>query len=589
MDASDLYSKFWKKIVFNGKAEQVTKGLKVCRTDSETIAYVRQLLDDSGLLQQIQFIVDEKNETKAIECRKRGNENFHPRIKKYIAAIECYNESIALSNGGSKNLAIAYANRSAVCFELKEYNACLENIRLVLQNPYPERLIPKLLQRKQCCLEMINNNHRPAHFDMILCEPKLCSKPNPKIPFISDCLELEKNDRFGRHLVTNKKLNPGDFVVIEKPFSKMLLPNLRYMNCDYCLEDKFLILIPCHHCSITMFCSEMCQQKAYQSYHRIECPIIKHLHKLFPLKVLVPLRTTIMAISSFDYDLQDLLEHVETLGESSLNSFDLDWTKLQAKQVYSTIHMLATNQNLRTPNEMIQLTVLCIATSEVLLNYTPLRSFCGNIESHRDLIRIILFRHLQISSVNSCSINRVNYYPHGTERFKENYIGGGLFPILSMLNNSCAPNITRIPLPNGRIAAIVLRPIDKDGQLFCCYGYHHLHNTLFDRHPALYLKYHFKCRCEACQYDYPLRENLKHIALPSYFDIDSREWIVNYRNRNIAEALKNFRKHCKFLKDYDCKYPNYEVCVSHGDFIQCLNMIYSPHSQYIKYQGLCYF
>ncbi|XP_058448674.1 SET and MYND domain-containing protein 4-like [Malaya genurostris] len=220
-----------------------------------------------------------------------------------------------------------------------------------------------------------------------------------------------------------------------------------------------------------MFCSEMCQQMAYKSYHRIECPIKKHVHEFFLSENgIMPIRTTIMAISSFDYDLQDLLQHVETLEGSSLNSFDLDWTNLHAKQIYSTIHMLATNQNLRTLKEIFLLAAVCIVVSEALLNYTSLRSLCGSTEPYPDIIQILLFRHLQSAPVNRHSINRINYYPHEKETFPITKIGSGLFPILSMLNHSCAPNITRIPLPNGRMAAMVLRPIEKDGQLFDSYG-----------------------------------------------------------------------------------------------------------------------
>ncbi|XP_058448673.1 SET and MYND domain-containing protein 4-like [Malaya genurostris] len=589
MDVYDIYSTFWIQIVRNGKAKQVTEGLKVCRTDSEIIAYIRQLLDDSGLLKQIQFKPDAKNETKAIECRKLGNKYFHPSIKKYIAAIEGYNESIALSNVGSENLAIAYANRSAICFELKEYYNCLENIRLALENPYPERLIPKLLQRKQSCLEMINNNHRPTHSDMILCEPKLCSKPNPKIPFISDCLELKKNDIFGRHLVTNIKLTPGDFVAIEKSFSKMLLPNLRYMNCDYCLEDKFLILIPCHHCSITMFCSEMCQQKAYQSYHRIECSVNKYLQNLFTKVILMALRTTTITISSFDYDLSNLLQHVQTLEGSSLNPFDIDWTNTDSREVYSTVHMFATNQTQRSASDLVQRSIFCIVMSETLLNNTPLISLCGSNESYRDLIRVLVFRHSQTSPVSMHTMSCINYFPNEIEQFKDCQLACASFPIQSLINHSCEPNIQRITIPNGRIAMIVLRPIEKGGQLFDNYGYHHCLETLSQRKVGLWEQYQLLCRCKACNKDYPLYYDLKHIKLPLCYKYSIAENFQAFMNHDAAWARKIFAKCCKILKDFDCQYPSYELSSVQEDFLRCLHIIYSAHSQIFKYQGLCCF
>ncbi|XP_058827165.1 SET and MYND domain-containing protein 4 [Topomyia yanbarensis] len=590
MDAHDLYSALWRKIVISKQEKRVSVDLKAFRTESEIISYVRQLLDESELLQKIQFVGDSKNESKAIECRKIGNESFHPKIKKYIKAIECYNESIALSNANSESLAIAYANRSAICFELKEYHDCLENIRLAQQNPYPAHLLPKLLKRKTDCLELINNHMDQSKPDDALREPKLCYNTNPKIPHISDCLELKEDDHFGRHLVTNRNLSAGDLIIMEKPFSAMLEGKYRYLNCDNCLQDNFLTLIPCNHCSITMFCSEICRQKAYESYHRIECPIIKHMRLLFTKVILMALRTTTMAISTFGYDLEELRQHVETLDKTSLNAFELDWRNVHAKEIYSTIHVLATNQSLRSPSDLTQRAIYAIVMSEALLNYTPLKKLCGSNESHRNLIRLLNFRHSQTAPVNMHSTAYMNYCPDEIEQFQHHDIGCVSLPILSMINHSCAPNMVRMTLSNGHIVALLNRPIEKGGQLYDNYGYHHCLETLSERQIGLLKQYCFKCQCEACKNNYPLYHDLQHAKLSTGIKnpINTFELDV-LRKHDIGMALKKIPEYCKFLNEYDYQYPNYEVSSVQEALLRCFQIVYSIQSRKMKYRGFCSF
>ncbi|XP_058454681.1 SET and MYND domain-containing protein 4-like isoform X2 [Malaya genurostris] len=515
---------------------------------------------------------DVKNETRAKECRKLGNELCRSGTKDYMKAVKWYNESIALSNESSVNLALAYASRSIVCFELKMYHDCLENIRLAQLNPYPAHVLPKLMQRKERCLKIINNSETSNDSEDVPNVPVLCYEPNPKVPQVSNCLELKENDQFGRHLVTNKDLRAGDFVLMEKPFFTMLVENFRYNNCDYCLKEKNLTLIPCNHCSSTMFCSEICQQKAFESYHRIECPIIKHMQKLFTKVILMALRTTTVAISSFSYNLEDLMKHVEALEGSSLNPFDLDWTDLHAKQVYSTIHMLSTNQALRNPSDLIQRSVFSIVMSKALLTNTSLRDICGSNESYRNLIQQLIFRHAQTSPINMHPITYVNPSLGETVRF-----AGGAFPILSMVNHSCAPNVLRMTLSNGQTALVVDRPIKKGGQLFDDYGFHHCNKTLIERRTGLKNRYFFTCQCEACTNNYPLYYQLKSDKSLSH----EKAFIDKYCIPRMCSciALMRIPKYCKFINDFAHLYPTREISSAQEELEKCLQMIYCAQSQ----------
>lgn len=193
-----------------------------------------------------------KSNIKSESLRGDGNKfysqrNFHDALLKY-------NESLCFAELESENLGLAYANRSAVYFEMKFYERCLKNIELAKQNRYPEKNLEILLKREKKCNESINQSEKltdPWNFF------KLSYPPSKKLPFIANCLEVDCNEQFGRFIVTNRQLNVGDVVAIEKPFCSVLLAESPFVeiptsnilqNCTNCLKANYLDLIPCESC-----------------------------------------------------------------------------------------------------------------------------------------------------------------------------------------------------------------------------------------------------------------------------------------------------------------------------------------------------
>lgn len=59
-----------------------------------------------------------------IYYRKLGNQKYIKKIPR--EAVELYTQSIANAKTNSREISLAYANRSAVLFEYKLYRECLE-------------------------------------------------------------------------------------------------------------------------------------------------------------------------------------------------------------------------------------------------------------------------------------------------------------------------------------------------------------------------------------------------------------------------------------------------------------------------------
>lgn len=78
---------------------------------------------------------------------------------------------------------------------------------------------------------------------------KLSQPASERIPFIADCLEVKENDVYGRFIATTKDLQPGDIVIIEEPFYKVIGSSERNQRCAVCLKQNMLNLTPCSKCA----------------------------------------------------------------------------------------------------------------------------------------------------------------------------------------------------------------------------------------------------------------------------------------------------------------------------------------------------
>lgn len=155
-----------------------------------------------------------KSNEKSEALRKEGNE-FYSR-RKFFKALLKYNESLCFAEPESDNVGHAYANRSAVYFETRLYEKCLNNVQQAKLHRYPESNFEVLAKREEKCRGQKERSSDVWSFF------KLSHKPNQKLPFIADCLEVKKSDKYGRHVITNRSLKVGDIVVVERPFCRWI-------------------------------------------------------------------------------------------------------------------------------------------------------------------------------------------------------------------------------------------------------------------------------------------------------------------------------------------------------------------------------
>lgn len=82
-------------------------------------------------------------------------------------------------------------------------------------------------------------------------------------------------------------------------------------------------------------------------------------------------------------------------------------------------------------------------------------------------------------------------------------VGSGLYPLSSLLNHSCNPNVFHVHMADGVFGLYALRVIRPNEMLFDSYGYHYAVHPLIERRQHLLEQYRFVCKCEACSQNWP--------------------------------------------------------------------------------------
>lgn len=457
MDIHDLHEELVKKLTIHDDILQVS--LKFCKiTDpAEKIKYALSYLKPYNLMKDFRDSRI-KNDTLSVKLRQTGND-FYTTKRKNFEALHYYNQSICFADTNSENVGIGYSNRSAVYFELKDYEKSLKNINLARCYDLPAKLKTKLKIRENICvdiLEKLKLNSTKSHEKKF--QIKMSHKSNPITPSISECLELVNSEDQGRYVVTNKFLSPGVVVAIEEPVIINLATESIYIRCTYCMAQSLGTMIPCLECTRAMFCDATCYKNAYNEYHKYECGIIDDLLEHFSRPQTCALRTVLYAFSKYE-KFSDLVDATKNSESKNVNVFNIK------NEEFQCIHNLATNEEKRNNSDLFKRAIIGAVIYFILLKYSPFEELADTQEKH-DFFLKILFRYLQIAPTNYHSLHTIED-PEDLDA--SGVYASGAYPFSSLINHSCAPNVKRVCFGN-KIAMVVLRPIKVGQQLFDNYG-----------------------------------------------------------------------------------------------------------------------
>ena len=109
-------------------------------------------------------------------------------------------------------------------------------------------------------MEEIENmkNFGPQVSGCLAKPPPTLSEPNPCLPCARADVKIKYHPDKGRYLVAEKDVGPGEMLLVEKPYSSILLPEYYSSHCQTCYQ-RVLAAMPCWCCSKVRFCSDECR------------------------------------------------------------------------------------------------------------------------------------------------------------------------------------------------------------------------------------------------------------------------------------------------------------------------------------------
>jgi len=316
------------KLIATGKHIEVADRYKKLKTDQERVIFTFNIMLEYNIIPNAAGMP--KNAKESENLRKQGNKIFVKSAFNNITCIDAlklYTRAIAFAPYPSEQLALAYANRSAVLFQLGLHTECIQDIDRALFLSYPDNLRAKLYVRKTECLIILGNRSAENTLDKArqwldkislndsnceklqtklqvlhktvqkqIAEPftedtcaqqktekskkeiplPIIASCNDEVPCASDAVAIKYNKRYGKHVVTTRNIQPGEVIAIEKPYSLMLKQDNVQTHCSNCLGVSW-VNIPCKYCTYAMYCSEKCRYNEWKKCHDMECAVLPPL------------------------------------------------------------------------------------------------------------------------------------------------------------------------------------------------------------------------------------------------------------------------------------------------------------------------
>ncbi|XP_055297300.1 uncharacterized protein LOC129565939 [Sitodiplosis mosellana] len=167
----------------------------------------------------------------ALSLQKRNGGNEYFKKGQWTRAIEMYGESLCYAENGSKNISLAYANRSACFLKMKRYEQCLVDIGLAKEVGYPAELMSKLDQRKEECLKTEGGQHSSS----TKFESKLSFEPDEQFPCMANVVKISVDDEGDPVIVAKEDIDVGQIVAEEKMFMGYIY-SWHGLACNICLK-----------------------------------------------------------------------------------------------------------------------------------------------------------------------------------------------------------------------------------------------------------------------------------------------------------------------------------------------------------------
>ena len=545
-----------------------------------------------------------KSASVADKLRIAGNQYF--KAKNYTMALSKYTESISYApllqkegNAEDSLASLAFANRSAVLFQMGMHQLCLDDISCALNMNYPPALAYKLYDRKgQCLMALGQPSEAVLSFqaaanalavsdlqdgrlkqwqvdlkkrmqtceleksnDLVSSLTQLCNtshdvpeirehQRNARFESLSDACDVVYDPLLGRYITAKRDMLPGEIVLAEKPYASIMLADSRLDHCSHCYKFT-LAPVPCPWCHHCLYCSTECRSLAYKLYHRVECPLGQIMEKSGVDKfAILAVRTIIVT------PLDIVLKYCKSISMDEVSHLhsDIQNGEVYRADSYEAICGLVTHAENRTAHDLFRRAAIAIFLLRCLC-------FAGYFETETPTVDVLsgagglLLSHLQSFPCNAHEIAEFDLDPEAVATSVPHELGAGIYATLSLFNHSCDPAVTR-NFYGDRCVVRTIRTVRAGDELSDNYGAVFAMQARSERRAKLLPQYFFECRCTACLEDWPLFSALRK-AGPKWrcsncFSATlagGTKCVQCSSEMNLAEYVDRLRKSDKTYKD----------------------------------------
>ncbi|NXP79315.1 SMYD4 protein, partial [Ramphastos sulfuratus] len=372
---------------------------------------------------------------------------------------------------------------------------------------------------------------------------------NASISGASSSLSLKFNRERGRHLVASQDILPGQSLLKEEAFVSVLCPGENFhlqdssettwdtqvtnadLYCHCCLR-QLLASVPCYGCSYAKYCSQNCADMAWEQYHRTECSLGALLLTL-GIFCHVALRTVLLAgfaevsrLVEWSHDGGKDLHNPEarcrilgeapdtTAGTRGIPGCDDDG---QYQSSYQSVFNLLPHAEKHSPEHKFLCLFSVVAVCQQLQEAGPeaavlnqkssekgskpnmCEQTLGELSAELKTLAEAMLRHMLQLQCNAQAITVMQELGSGDGAVVKKQpvrLATAFFPVLSLLNHSCCPNIS-VSFSGTAVTVRASQSIPSGQEIFHCYGPHHCRMRVAERQQLL-SQYFFECRCQAC-------------------------------------------------------------------------------------------
>ena len=365
-----------------------------------------------------------KDDLEAARLRKDGNDLF--KDKMYSDALETYSAAILKAKridrdedqNDRNELCLSYANRSAAFFNLKNFKHALQDAKRALSlGHYDKDKLNSRVQKCKLALDQLGGMETTVN-------------QASGEPFTSPKIRLDYDEEKGRKLVANKPIKMGEKLIQEIAFVSMLNRDYYLAFCSHCQEQLNGYGVPCDKCDYALFCSDSCLDEAMKSYHKDECGKVSDLINQLGVGYLV-LRL------GFKIGFDQMI----SVEDVSQNSSHLSNSPTKLTSNYDDLCSLMSHAEEFEFKENLSFALVSLFFRQLLDSHSRF-TFTGD-QSVKLCKRFL--HHIQQLSTNLISVEQEValdiYDSTGIEANEKLKVGIAFYPVVSLLNHSCVPNV----------------------------------------------------------------------------------------------------------------------------------------------------